>query len=192
TTSGSCSLAVTLTSNTGAQAAVKFSSFPDPEYVNVSNINNTGPLLTILYGVGSNNTNINISSARTLYWVGNSGSWNQIAHWSLTSGGAGGECVPTALDNVVFDANSFTATGRTLTLTAGATCNTMTWAGAVNNPTLSMAVDLTVKGNSLVLANTMNVSGSGKMILDNGNDINIDLGSGAKTLNGGLSFTAGT
>ncbi|MDJ1479522.1 PA14 domain-containing protein [Cytophagaceae bacterium YF14B1] len=192
TTSGSCSLAVTLTSNTGAQAAVKFSSFPDPEYVNVSNINNTGLLLTILYGVGSNNTNINISSARTLYWVGNSGSWNQIAHWSLTSGGAGGECVPTALDNVVFDANSFTATGQTVALTTGATCNTMTWAGAVNNPTLSMAVDLTVKGNSLILANTMNVSGSGKMILDNGNDINIDLGSGAKTLNGGLSFTAGT
>ncbi|MDJ1506940.1 hypothetical protein, partial [Xanthocytophaga agilis] len=159
---------------------------------NISNINNTGSALNMLYGIGTNNTNISIASARTLYWVGNSGSWNQASHWSLTSGGTGGECVPTGLDNVIFDANSFTTTGRTLTLTTGATCNAMSWASVANNPTLNMAVDLTVKGNSLILANTMSVSGSGKMILDNISDVNVDLGTGAKSIAGGLTFPAST
>ncbi|MBK8705505.1 MAG: hypothetical protein IPN33_19390 [Saprospiraceae bacterium] len=45
-------------------------------------------------------------ASRTLYWVGGSGSWNDLTHWSLTSGGSGGECVPTPYDDVFFDANA--------------------------------------------------------------------------------------
>jgi hypothetical protein len=42
------------------------------------------------------------------YWVGGSGTWSStnITNWSATSGGAGGESVPTASDKVFFDANS--------------------------------------------------------------------------------------
>jgi hypothetical protein len=42
------------------------------------------------------------------YWVGGAGDWNasNTANWSATSGGAGGQSVPTASDNVFFDANS--------------------------------------------------------------------------------------
>ncbi|MDJ1506964.1 hypothetical protein, partial [Xanthocytophaga agilis] len=75
-TNGSCSAPVSVNSNTGSsQASVKFTSFSNPQYVNISNINNTGSALNMLYGIGTNNTNISIASARTLYWVGNSGSW---------------------------------------------------------------------------------------------------------------------
>jgi len=40
------------------------------------------------------------------YWVGGSGNWSDTAHWSTTSGGAGGASLPTSVDDVIFDANS--------------------------------------------------------------------------------------
>jgi hypothetical protein len=44
----------------------------------------------------------------TRYWVGDGGPWSSAntTNWSATSGGAGGASVPTAADDVVFDANS--------------------------------------------------------------------------------------
>jgi hypothetical protein len=46
------------------------------------------------------------------YWVGNTGYWNDTAHWSYTSGGIGGAPVPTANNDVYFDSNSFTEEGQ--------------------------------------------------------------------------------
>ena len=43
---------------------------------------------------------------RDLYWVGGSGNWDEVAHWSLSSGGLGGEAMPTQSDNVFIDENS--------------------------------------------------------------------------------------
>lgn len=42
------------------------------------------------------------------YWVGGGGTWNatNTTNWAATSGGTGGESVPTSADNVFFDANS--------------------------------------------------------------------------------------
>lgn len=42
------------------------------------------------------------------YWVGGSADWNATAgtKWSLTSGGSGGEAVPTSADDVFLDGNS--------------------------------------------------------------------------------------
>lgn len=50
----------------------------------------------------------------TKYWVGNGGNWSDTAHWSLSSGGAGGASVPTIADSVIFDANSITTEGQTV------------------------------------------------------------------------------
>src|SRR6186713_898571 len=47
------------------------------------------------------------SISKNLYWIGNSGNWNDGNHWSLSSGGPAYGCIPTAADNVFFDANSF-------------------------------------------------------------------------------------
>lgn len=52
---------------------------------------------------------INLPIARNLYWVGGQGNWDDISHWSTTSGGIGGSCIPTPIDNVYFDSNSFSA-----------------------------------------------------------------------------------
>ena len=42
------------------------------------------------------------------YWVGGTGTWDNAdtTHWSATSGGAGGQSVPGASDDVILDANS--------------------------------------------------------------------------------------
>lgn len=58
------------------------------------------------------------------FWVGGTASWDATAgsKWSLTSGGTGGQAVPTTSDNVFFDANSgantvtLAATGNSLSL----------------------------------------------------------------------------
>ena len=62
----------------------------------------------------SGNSGISFSpgTSRILYWVGGSGAWSDSTHWSLISGGIGGECIPTPLDSIIVDANSDT-TGST-------------------------------------------------------------------------------
>ena len=89
---------------------------------------------------------------RTLYWVGGTGNWNDTARWSLSSGGAGGEAIPTSLDNVIFNSAS-NATAYTVTLNVPARCNQLTIAGpASGNMTLassSTANRLVVHGNTV-------------------------------------------
>ena len=78
---------------------------------------------------------INTSSQNDLYWVGGTGDWNDSAHWSFSSGGAGGACVPTGADNVYFDANSFGGAGETVTINVeNALCRNMDWTGATGMP----------------------------------------------------------
>ena len=55
------------------------------------------------------------------YWVGGSGTWTTTARWAATSGGAGGQSVPTANDDVYFDANSNTGTTAFTVTLAGTT-----------------------------------------------------------------------
>ena len=78
---------------------------------------------------------------RTLYWVGGTGRWSELAHWALSSGGAGGNCIPNQLDNVIFDAQSFTATGQIVTQDAiQASCASMSWTGVTYTPTFGEIV----------------------------------------------------
>ena len=71
------------------------------------------------------------------YWVGGTGNWSGAAHWSTASGGTGGASVPTSADSVYFDANSFTATGQTVTVDTTSSCLDMDWTGALYNPTFA-------------------------------------------------------
>lgn len=60
---------------------------------------------------------------RDLYAVGAPFTWDGTAgsKWALTSGGVGGQAVPTAIDNVFFDANSG-ASDKTITTSGTITC----------------------------------------------------------------------
>jgi hypothetical protein len=83
------------------------------------------------------NTGWTITSplSRQLYWVGGAGDWNDAAHWSATSAGAGGECPPTAFDDVRFDANSGFSPGDQVNMSAEITyCRDMDWTGVTGDP----------------------------------------------------------
>ena len=88
-----------------------------------------------------NNTGWIITSPapKDLYWVGNGGNWNDGNHWSLSSGGPASGCAPTPVDNVFFDANSFTALGQIVTINPTIVqCRNMSWVGVTNNPNLTL------------------------------------------------------
>lgn len=111
------------------------------------------------------------------FWVGDSGNWNDTAHWAATSGGSGGVSVPTSSDNVYFDANSFSTTGQTVTVNVNSYLNDFDWLGATNNPTLHLAADLYIYGNFRLIEGmqTSSASSSNKFALLQANN-------GAKTI----------
>lgn len=77
--------------------------------------------------LGGNETWTFQSLARTLYWIGGDGIWHDEANWSSSSGGPGGECVPTLLDDVIFDEQSFSQAGQAVQILGEAYCKNMDW-----------------------------------------------------------------
>lgn len=93
------------------------------------------------------------------YWVGGTDTWNATAgtKWSTTSGGAGGAAVPTAADDVFFDAASgagtVTVSGSRPCLSFNATGFTGTLAGT-STPNLQVYGNLTL-GSGMTVAGTL-------------------------------------
>jgi len=86
------------------------------------------------------------------YWVGGTGTWDgtSTTNWAASSGGASGASVPTASDNVFFDANSNVGTGSfTVTMaTTPRVCNDFTASGLDGAMTLAGTnIGLTVSGS---------------------------------------------
>lgn len=109
------------------------------------------------------------------YWVGGTADWDGTAgtKWAATSGGAGGESVPTSADDVFFDANSsgtctvasgntdaksVTCTGFTGGLTIGA------FLRVYGNYTLSSGMTYTHSTSALVLLGSGTIITAGKLI----------------------------
>lgn len=108
----------------------------------VQDIYETGPgTLSVSNAVDLGNTNgwiFQQNQPRTLYWVGDSGSWLEPEHWSLQSGGPGGECVPTPIDDVFFDAASFSSDqARVYSGDGIAYCHHLVWKGTKGTPTFN-------------------------------------------------------
>ncbi|SDK71731.1 gliding motility-associated C-terminal domain-containing protein [Pedobacter sp. ok626] len=112
---------------------------------------------------GNSGWTISSSSGNARYWIGGSGDWNDASHWSLSSGGTGGACIPTVGDDVYFDAQSgFTNASKSVTVNNGnAYFHNMSWAGVLNDPvfTKSAAWSMECWGNSIVLnpVSTLNI-----------------------------------
>jgi hypothetical protein len=80
------------------------------------------------------------------YWVSAiDATWDATAgtKWALTSGGAGGQSVPTSADDAIFDANS----GFSMTLSNSSVCNNFTCAGFTRWVTLPNNVTFNIHGN---------------------------------------------
>jgi hypothetical protein len=117
------------------------------------------------------------------HWVGSNAIWDSVAgtKWALTSGGVGGQAVPTSLDDVFFDAGS----GSVFVGLTAATVNAKTLICTGFTGTLSGSSQLNVAGNVTFFSGmTLNCTGL----------LNITavatLTSGNKTWGGALTLVA--
>jgi len=112
------------------------------------------------------------TAAGKLFWVGGTGNWEDTDHWSLTSGGPGGECIPSAYDTVVFDALSFTGTDQKVTVNLNnALAHDMRWTDALFAPEFDGSyntLDLRIFG-SLYLNEDMNFTFPGNIHFESRN-----------------------
>lgn len=135
------------------------------------------------------------------YWVGGTAAWDGTADtkWALTSGGAGGQAVPTSADDVFFDAASTgvctISTGNTGAKSINCTgfTGTLTGTAAI---TISGSVTL-VAGMTYSYTGTMTLNGTGTItsagktfgsVIVNGAGITVTLGA---ALSQGFSSTRG-
>jgi hypothetical protein len=102
------------------------------------------------------------------FWVGGSGNWSDLSHWATTSGGSVFHSqIPTAVDDVFFDVNSFSAAGQIVTIDATtALCKNMDWTGVTNTPTLAGPANTLKIYGSLTLSASMNVTYSGYLYFE--------------------------
>jgi hypothetical protein len=120
------------------------------------------------------------------YWVGGTADWDGTAgsKWALTSGGAGGQAVPTSSDDVFFTAASGAVTCTIATGNTGA--KSITCTGFTG--TLASTADITISGN-LTLASGMTTNFGGGVFLSF--DANATITSAGKSLYNVLINTAG-
>jgi len=92
-------------------------------------------------------------SGVNLYWISDAGNWTDGNHWSLSSGGTASGCVPTELDSVFFDANSFSITGQDVLVDNFAFFKAMDWTGIIGAQTLSLDSSMSAYGDVILNAN---------------------------------------
>jgi trimeric autotransporter adhesin len=96
------------------------------------------------------------------YWVGGTATWDATAgsKWALTSGGAGGEAVPTANDDVYFDSASGAVT---VSVATGALCRNLSFTSGAGDfaGTFAGGGSMSVSGSlALVAAMTRTYTGT--------------------------------
>lgn len=143
---GTCYEPIRMLSDTnGVQSTiVKYNGAFESEYLSLRDLNAEG---SVPFNAANsvdlgNNTNwtIETTSGKDLYWVNGTGNWSDPDHWDLVSGGTGGHCPPTEIDNAFFDQNSFSETDQTVTIDLiSAVCKELNWVNAGFNPTLTGA-----------------------------------------------------
>jgi hypothetical protein len=151
-----------LTGNTGAPLTLTLNGTFSVNYADIKDITvagTAGNLTGTQIGNAGGNTNVTYTAARSLYWIGNAGNWNDPAHWALTSGGTGGNTPPLPQDSVYFDANSFSTAAQTITANMPRLGGDIDFTGVTNTPTLNFTLATAFHG-SLKFVAGMNLSGT--------------------------------
>jgi hypothetical protein len=134
-------------------------------YVDLQDITGVGSAWNIsgITGGSGNlggNSGITFTAGTTLYWYQDSGNWSNAdpstGQWWTGSGGTGSRSrVPLAQDTARFDANSFSTTGKTVTMDCYR-LGTVDWTGVgADAPTWNMNVDNKYVYGSLTVTSDM-------------------------------------
>jgi len=140
----------------------------------IQDIHNSGGTLTANNSLDQGNNVgwvIDGFTSRTLYWVNNTGQWEDSNHWSLTSGGPGGECIPTPIDDVIFDELSFNETNQSVYSDNNRIlqCRDMTWTNVFGIPNFGYYYD----SDTDTGFNTDNVKIHGSLEYDSDMNVNV-------------------
>ena len=143
-------------------------------YCNASSGTGTVNFPTGQLYAGANSTNIIGNTGviftatpvpRTLFWVGGTGNWSSTANWSTSSGGTGGQDIPTSLDSVTFDSAS-SASAYTITVNTTAKCAAFNLSGpASGSVTFTGSSSLSVNGSVNIAATGVTYSYTGFLYL---------------------------
>lgn len=169
---GSCSNFITLEGN--GSTFNKSSGSIDINYAVLKQCNTSGGAQFNAWSSkdlgGNTGWNIQPVLSRNLYWVGGGGNWEDSLHWAVSSGGLGGECIPSSIDNVIFDNNSFVVAGDTVTIsdTAG-NCHNMIFTNTLNPVFYGQATKHMRISGSLDFCPTMTMGFLGKIIFNSTN-----------------------
>ncbi|MGZ2370747.1 T9SS type B sorting domain-containing protein [Ancylomarina sp. YFZ004] len=183
---GSCNFPIDIRgSKNGNQADLEITTSVDADFIILTDINGVGSAVTYIANntppPTNSNWTVNLITAVDLYWVGNglNDEWSNYLNWSKTSGGLSEGCIPTALDNVFFDSNSFLGS-KTVLVNSDASCHNITWTDDVDpssifkvqnplevhglldfseNMTLEMSGDLKFKGDGLIADKPIDFAG---------------------------------
>ncbi|PLW95411.1 MAG: hypothetical protein C0593_14220 [Marinilabiliales bacterium] len=103
---GTCIDPITFKTDTnGLVANLSLPSGSTGQYVSCRDINVSSGNLALNESIDlGNNTGVSFvqPAPRVLYWRAGDGDWNDPERWSLSMGGSGGNCPPTAIDDVYF------------------------------------------------------------------------------------------
>ncbi len=209
--SGGCAGMKTLQNSTPTgQARIQFQATTLVELsdANVKNISIIGvPSIDAVSSIdngGNSGIVFQTPVSKVFYWVGGAGDWNDPSHWSTINDGvypAVRGCVPSLIDDVVFNENSGFLTGsnaaRTVNIDNQAYCHTMIWDGALNNPIISGDKDLNIYGSIALqsgmiykVENTYFLSNAlSETITTNGAALNSPSGRGNFTFDGDAKWT---
>lgn len=127
------------------------------------------------------------------YWVGGTGTWNSsnTTNWSASSGGAGGDSIPTSSDAAIFDASSgagvCTIQSRNcLTLVCTGYTGTLTGEVNVFGTAITLSSGGTYTGLGLIAAASCTFTSAGKTIAS----IIVDTGTVTVTCADAMSATS--
>lgn len=180
---GSCNIWLWLKSLADGQiASVSFSSVQNVDFNICQDLNCTSTNLTNTDGVDlSNNFGVSFPTSTvpgTFFWVGsttgnsksgtfstgNNDDWSNPDNWETSSGSYTGtnSCIPGAQDDVIFDANSFSAGAGNVDVDLFVqACNNISWTGipagcTIDNGLTSTNRELIIFGNIALNANLDN------------------------------------
>lgn len=102
-------------------------------------------------GNGGGNSGITFTTPVTRYWIGGTGNYSSTGEWAASSGGASGASVPICHDTAIFDANSFSGAGQTVTMDVRRTAG-MDFSAATNNPTFTTSNNFSIFGSLIFKA----------------------------------------
>lgn len=127
-------------------------------------ISHKGTLVNGLQNFSLILTSGNLDNNRnTVYWIGNSGNWDDPTHWSLSSGGLPANIIPGTEDRVVFDEFSFSENNYAVTINTDVNCYSLTWVNNMQSQLILNGFTIWVSGILDLSSSNLEIVGIGKI-----------------------------